>query len=71
MYIHTYAHAKRVINLNWKNYKEQKRYLHCCGGSGYLIGFNDYRSTPIDNIFSVPDSCCHEVHEGCGRNILK
>jgi hypothetical protein len=55
------------ITAKWD---ELQRYLHCCGGNGYLIGFNDYRSTPIGNNFSVPDSCCHEVHEGCGRSIF-
>jgi hypothetical protein len=30
----------------------------------------DDRSTPIGANFSVPDSCCHEPHEGCGRGIF-
>ena len=47
-----------------------QRYLHCCGGNNYLIGYNDYRSTPIGGNFSVPDSCCFEPHEGCGRHIF-
>ncbi len=47
-----------------------QRYLHCCGGNNYLIGFNDYRSTPIGANFSVPDSCCFEQIDGCGHNIF-
>jgi hypothetical protein len=44
--------------------------LHCCGGNNFLTGYNDYRSTPIGANNSVPDSCCHNIIEGCGRNLL-
>lgn len=56
------------ITAKWD---ELQRYLHCCGGNNYLIGFNDYRSTPIGQNFSVPDSCCHEPHEGCGQGVFR
>jgi hypothetical protein len=55
------------ITTKWDS---MQRYLHCCGGNNYLIGFNDYRSTPIGYNFSVPDSCCFEPVEGCGRGIF-
>jgi len=55
------------ITSKWDS---MQRYLHCCGGNNYLIGFNDYRSTPIGANFSVPDSCCFEQIEGCGGNIF-
>jgi hypothetical protein len=57
----------RYITNKWD---AMQRYLHCCGGNNYLIGYNDYRSTPIGANFSVPDSCCFEPVEGCGRNIF-
>lgn len=57
----------RSITAKWD---ELQRYLHCCGGNNYLIGYNDYRSTPLGQNFSVPDSCCHEPHDGCGRGIF-
>lgn len=44
--------------------------LHCCGGNNFLTGYNDYRSTPIGQNNSVPDSCCHEYSKGCGANLL-
>jgi len=47
-----------------------QRYLHCCGGNNYMVGYKDYRSTPIGANFSVPDSCCFEYVEGCGYQIF-
>jgi hypothetical protein len=47
-----------------------QRYLHCCGGNNYRIGYNDYRTTPIGANFSVPDSCCFQHVEGCGHDIF-
>ena len=47
-----------------------QRYLHCCGGNNYRIGYNDYRTTPIGGNFSVPDSCCFEPTPGCGYHIF-
>jgi len=55
------------------NWDELQRDLHCCGGSGgsvYGIGYKDFRSTPIGKNNSVPDSCCHQVSDGCGNGIL-
>ena len=37
----------------------------------FFAGYNDYRSTPIGQNFSVPDSCCHSVSIGCGHHIFK
>ena len=48
-----------------------QRDLHCCGGNGFLLGYSDYRSTPIGNNNSVPDSCCHKMTKDCGKNILQ
>ena len=45
--------------------------LRCCGGTNVLTGYSDYRNTPIGGNFSVPDSCCHQVNEGCGRDIFR
>jgi hypothetical protein len=47
-----------------------QRYLHCCGGNNYMVGYKDYRSTPIGANFSVPDSCCFDYYEGCGYHIF-
>ena len=35
-----------------------------------MVGYKDYRSTPIGGNFSVPDSCCFEYYEGCGYQIF-
>ena len=35
-----------------------------------MVGYKDYRSTPIGANFSVPDSCCFEYYEGCGYQIF-
>ena len=34
------------------------------------MGYSDYRSTPIGNNNSVPDSCCHKYQKGCGKDVL-
>jgi hypothetical protein len=47
-----------------------QRYLHCCGGNNYLVGYKDYRSTPLGANFSVPDSCCFEETPGCGYHMF-
>lgn len=57
-----------AITSKWD---DLQRDMHCCGGNNFLTGYNDYRSTPIGQNFSVPDSCCHEPLENCGRNIFK
>lgn len=57
-----------AITAKWD---ELQRYFHCCGGNNFLTGYNDYRTTPIGQKGNLPDSCCHEQHEGCGRGILR
>jgi hypothetical protein len=47
-----------------------QRDLHCCGGNNFLTGYRDYKNTQIGANNSVPDSCCHSVTEGCGRDIF-
>ena len=37
----------------------------------FIAGYNDYRSTPIGQNFSVPDTCCHTVAPNCGHYIFK
>ena len=46
------------------SWDRMQKTLRCCGGEEYERGFEDW-----DRIMrgSVPDSCCHEVEEGCGR----
>ena len=56
------------ITAKWD---ELQRYFHCCGANNYLTGYSDYRSTPIGQNFSVPDSCCHVPSPGCGNWIFK
>ena len=56
------------ITAKWD---ELQRYYHCCGANNFLTGYNDYRSTPIGQTFSVPDSCCHVQSTGCGYRIFK
>ena len=56
------------ITAKWD---ELQRYYHCCGANNFLTGYNDYRSTPIGQNFSVPDSCCHQQTLGCGYRIFK
>jgi len=48
-----------------------QREFHCCGGSGHLVGYLNYRSTPMGSKDSVPDSCCVYYSENCGQNMLK
>lgn len=60
--------VKPAITDKWD---DLQRDMHCCGGNGFLIGYNDYRSTPIGDKFSVPDSCCQDESEGCGVNLFK
>ena len=46
--------------------------LHCCGGStsgSFQVGYNDWIGKLNDG--AVPDSCCHEVEEGCGNGIFQ
>jgi len=60
-----------VDSATTANWDELQRDLHCCGGSNFNTGYEGYRNTPIGANNSVPDSCCHEVREGCGNGILR
>jgi hypothetical protein len=55
------------VTAKWDH---MQHYLHCCGGNNYRIGYKDYRVTPIGQNFSVPDSCCFDYAEGCGRHLF-
>ena len=57
-----------IITQEWDTMQQEQR---CCGGTNFLTGYSDYRNTPIGGNFSVPDSCCHQVSEGCGRDIFR
>jgi len=48
-----------------------QREFHCCGGTGHLIGYENYRNTPLGAKNSVPDSCCVHYSENCGANMLQ
>ena len=41
--------------------------MHCCGWKGIGEGYQNFVS--VLNESSVPDSCCHNVQEGCGKGI--
>ncbi len=56
-----------AVTAKWDDLQED---MHCCGGNNFLLGYNDYRSTPIGVNNSVPDSCCHKISKGCGKDIL-
>jgi len=48
---------------------EMQRQLRCCGGERFDNGYTDWRSVGLGykDSKAVPDSCCHEEKEGCGR----
>jgi len=51
---------------NWDSLQSS---LRCCGGKRYEFGFRSWDRVPINGTkgHHVPDSCCHEQTEGCGR----
>jgi len=53
-----------TVRNNWDSMQAN---LRCCGGLNYENGFMGW-SVVLDQ--DVPDSCCHDVREGCGRGIL-
>ena len=53
-----------AIRAKWD---ELHRDLHCCGWKGIGEGYQNFVSVLNDS--SVPDSCCHNVQEGCGKGI--
>jgi len=50
--------------------------LRCCGGKDYEIGFQTWDRVNLKGVAGtqgrrgrdVPDSCCHKVEEGCGKD---
>ncbi|XP_023336581.1 CD63 antigen [Eurytemora carolleeae] len=54
------------------SWDEMQKDLRCCGGDKFDTGYQDWRSATIGiQKKSVPDSCCHEMREGCGDQIAK
>eukprot|EP00090_Calanus_glacialis_P025919 TRINITY_DN4064_c0_g1_i1.p1 TRINITY_DN4064_c0_g1~~TRINITY_DN4064_c0_g1_i1.p1 ORF type:complete len:293 (-),score=61.48 TRINITY_DN4064_c0_g1_i1:349-1227(-) len=49
------------ITSNWDT---MQRELRCCGGMHFEDGFNEWNTIMAGD---VPDSCCHEETEGCGK----
>jgi len=56
------------ITSKWDTLQKE---FHCCGGTGHLIGYENYRNTPLGAKNSVPDSCCVHYSENCGANMLQ
>jgi len=50
-----------TIKSNWDS---MQRELRCCGGRHFEVGFNDWNQIMAGD---VPDSCCHEESEDCGK----
>jgi len=65
-YMQEYETDDSVKNA-WDSMQNQ---LRCCGGREYATGYQTW-SAALENGDDVPDSCCHEVTEGCGRNKIK
>jgi hypothetical protein len=54
-----------------KSWDDMQEHLTCCGGNNWNTGYTDYRNTPFGKAGnSVPDSCCIDPREGCGRGVL-
>lgn len=55
-----------------QSWDEMQSRMMCCGGNNWHTGYTDYRGAPIAQAEdSVPDSCCINPYEGCGKGILK
>lgn len=54
------------IKAKWD---ELQRDLHCCGGRNKVDGYTDWSGT-FENDKDVPDSCCWEQSDGCGRDVM-
>ena len=58
---------------NWDSLQSS---LRCCGGKDYEIGFQTWDRVNLKGVAGtqgrrgrdVPDSCCHVVEEGCGKD---
>jgi len=66
-------YENRENNPDWddtirNNWDTMQTNLRCCGGRNYETGFTEWRIV-LEN--DVPDSCCHVVEEGCGKNKLR
>jgi len=63
------------ITSSWDH---MQKHLHCCGASGYQKGFKDWQNTDFgrnqhgrhQKFDGVPDSCCHQEGENCGKGVL-
>jgi len=53
-----------TVKSNWDSMQTN---LRCCGGLNYENGFMTW-SVVLNE--GVPDSCCHDVRDGCGRGKL-
>jgi len=57
------------ITAKWD---DMQRDLHCCGAHQYTNGYKSYLGVPsLNREKAVPDSCCHEPTEGCGKDIFR
>jgi hypothetical protein len=66
--------ALNVYNIDsevTKTWDEMQTHMMCCGGNNWNRGYLDYQGTSIGRDGnSVPDTCCINPTEGCGRGIL-
>lgn len=61
-----------------RSWDHMQKHLHCCGVSGYQKGFKDWQNTDFgrnqhgrhQNFDGVPDSCCHQEGQNCGKGVL-
>jgi len=62
-----------AVTADWDAMQTQ---LRCCGGMSYEIGYQTWGNVGYSQNSNdrdpkdVPDSCCHRVDEGCGREKL-
>jgi len=52
-----------------KSWDDMQTHMMCCGGNSWRTGYTDYQHTSLAKE-DVPDTCCIEPTEGCGRGIL-
>ena len=51
------------VKANWDSMQSS---LRCCGSKDYEIGYRKWETAL--QTYHVPDSCCHQITEGCGMN---
>jgi len=62
-----------AVTADWDSMQTQ---LRCCGGMSYEIGYQTWGNVGYSQHVQdrdpkdVPDSCCHHVDDGCGRDKL-